>query len=76
MSGYTRKTASIFSLNEIKRALLIEDDTPKWLLRKAVIVVAYCGGMRGAEVRKIQLGNVQVDEEGVWVEFLQVNFDL
>ena len=69
--GYKRKAANILSLHQIKQALLIENDSPKWLLRKAAVAMAYCGGLREAELRKIEIGNVRVDVEGVWVEFIQ-----
>ena len=32
--GYERKTASIFTLEQIKQALLIDENSPKWILRK------------------------------------------
>ena len=69
--GYKRKTASIFTLSEIKRALELPYSGPKWIMRKAALAVAYCGCLRAADVRKIEMGNVTIDTEGVWVEFVQ-----
>ena len=69
--GYIRKTAAIFTQAEIKQALQIDIETPKWILRKAAISLAYCGGLRGAELRALSVGNIKVKDDGVWVEYSQ-----
>ena len=48
--GYKRKTASIFHLEEIKRALLLGNSSSMWIMWKAVVATAFCGGLRGCEV--------------------------
>ena len=42
--GYERKTASIFTLEQIKAALQLPHSNSKWVMWKAVIATAYCGG--------------------------------
>ena len=39
--GYERKTAAIFTLEQIKQALLIDETSPKWILRKGKISVRF-----------------------------------
>ena len=68
---YERKTASIFSQEDIKRAILLEHSTVKWTVWKAVVATAFCGGLRGAELRSISKGSVRVDERGVWIKYYQ-----
>ena len=47
------KQSNIFSINEIKEFLSHDMSTERyWLLRQAVVVLAYFGGMRMVEVRK------------------------
>ena len=38
---------------------------------KAVVSTSYCGGLRGIEVRSIMKKNVNVDEQGIWVQYMQ-----
>ena len=68
---YVRKAASIFSLDEIKRALQLDYTSVKWIVWKAVFATAYCGGLRGIELRSITMDNVNVDEQGVWCRYNQ-----
>ena len=49
--GYERTTASIFSQEQIKQALQLDYSSPKWIMWKAVVATAFCGGLRGIEVR-------------------------
>ena len=43
----------------------------KFTVWKAVITTAFCGGLRGAELRSITKGGVRVDERGVWIKYYQ-----
>ena len=71
--GYERKTASIFTLDQIKAALQLPHSNSKWVMWKAVTATAYCGGLRGIEARSITQGNVHIDEEGkgIWMSYYQ-----
>ena len=71
-AGYVRKVASIFTRFHIRQAIQLDYNSPKWILRKAAIVIAYCGGLRGAELRSIKIGDITVDNEGLWVRYDQV----
>ena len=68
---YKRKTASIFSQGQIKQALQLDYSTVKWTVWKAVVATAYCGGLRGFELRSITKGDVRIDEQGVWMQYQQ-----
>ena len=52
-NSYTRKVASVFERLDINNFLTMELDTPYWLVRKAVVVLALSGGYRCAEIRDI-----------------------
>ena len=69
--GYVRKTASIFTQAQIKQALQIDKNSPKWIMRKAAIAIAYCGGLRGADLRSITVSGVSVEADGVWINYTQ-----
>ena len=46
--GYDRTSVAVFTKEQILLSLQIEDDGPKWVLRKAAVALAYCGGAEGA----------------------------
>ena len=69
--GHVKKKASIFHLGEIEAALQLPQTSFFWILRKAAVAVAFCGGLRCCELKAITFGNVTVDDEACWVEFLQ-----
>ena len=69
--GHVKKKASIFHLNQIHDALQLPHNTTYWILRKAAIAISFCGGLRCCELRSLTLGDVQVDQEAVWIEFNQ-----
>ena len=66
-AGYIRKVASVFTIFQIRQAIQLDLNSPRWVLRKAAIAVAYCGGLRCAELRSLQIGDVTEDEEGLWI---------
>ena len=69
--GHVKKKASVFRLNEIEAALQIPKTTSYWVIRKAAMSVAFCGGLRCCELTSIAFGNVRVDDEACWVDFNQ-----
>ena len=69
--GHVKKKANVFTPSQIEQALQLPYDSPYWVLRKAAVSVAYCGALRGCELRSLALGNITVDEEAIWVEFFQ-----
>ena len=70
-SGYQRKSASIFTREQMEQALQVENFSPNWILWKAVVSVAFLGGLRGIELRSVTFGNVNIDNQGVWVDYAQ-----
>ncbi len=69
--GYTRKTAKVFSRDEILLGLQLNEASAEWVLRKCAIAIAYCGGLRCCELRNLQIGSLKRDAEGVWVTYWQ-----
>ena len=67
--GYEPKKASIFSLNEVEEALQLPLTSPKWILRKAAMSIAFCGGLRCCELRSLNLQDIQEDAEAVWIDY-------
>ncbi len=70
-SGYVRSAAKAFTKDEILQIMQIDNTTNVWVLRKAAIAIAYCGGLRCVELHSIKYGNLTLDNEGVWVMFQQ-----
>ena len=70
-SGYQRKSASIFTREQMEQALQVQDYSLNWVLWKAIVSVAFLGGLRGIELRSITYGNVNIDNQGVWVDYSQ-----
>lgn len=58
-NSYCRKVASIFERSDIEKFLTMELDTPYWLVRKAVVAIALSGGLRCAEIRDIEISNLE-----------------
>ena len=57
-STYKRKVASVFEGHHIDTFFQMELITAYWVVRKAVVAVAICGGLRCAEVRDIEFSDV------------------
>ena len=56
---YEPKSAETFSLAEIQSFMKKEVEGPYWILRKAVVAVAFCGGLSSSEAGKIFYGDLQ-----------------
>lgn len=71
-AGYVRKMSSIFSRNQVLDFLQMSPDGPKsfWLLRKCVAAIAFSGGLRCAEVKNIKFEDLDLQEEGYYVEYV------
>ena len=67
--GYEWTSAAVFTKEQILLALQIEDDGPEWVLRKAAVALAFCGGLRGYELRNLLWGDITEEEEGFWVVY-------
>ena len=69
--GYTRKVANTFTQEQIDNFLVKTIDGPEglWLLRKAVAAIAFCGGLRVAELNQLQMKDISESENGLWVEY-------
>ena len=40
---------------------------PYWLVRKALVIIAFFGGLRHTEVMSLVLGKISIGQEGVYV---------
>ena len=50
-----KQKAAVFTTVDIEQFLLKELTTPYWMLRKAVIVFAFCGGLRLQELMDLKV---------------------
>ena len=57
-SSYVRKVASTFQKDELDCFLKMELTSAYWIVRKAVVSLAICGGLRCAEIREINFTDV------------------
>ena len=64
-----RTAASVFSKAEVIEGLRVEDFSSEWVLRKASIALSFCGGLRGAELRSLNLGDLTEGPDGYWVRY-------
>jgi site-specific recombinase XerD len=55
---YERKVAKVCESHDINQFFHMELNTAYWIVRKAVVAVALCGGLRCAEVRDITFSDV------------------
>lgn len=70
-SGYVPKQASAFTKEQIQTAMMIPLDTPDWIMKKAIIAIFYCGGLRGIELRTLTAGSTRETSEGIWINHKQ-----
>jgi len=67
--NYERKVAKIFTLDEIKTLLSKELPSPFWVVRKCIIALAFCGGLRCKELRDLKFGSLTHTDKGYIVIF-------
>ena len=65
--GYERTAAKTFRKGEILSGLQFAKSNPEWTLMKAAISLAFCGGLRCAELRALRWGDLVVEDDGIWV---------
>ena len=65
---YVPKQASVFKLNEIHTFLRKPLTSCTWILRKAVCVVSFCGGLRSNEMVKLKYSDVTETEDGYKIQ--------
>lgn len=69
-AGYVRKSANIFSKNNMDEFLTKAPDTGDFIHIKAGVVVAYCGGLRMADLASIQTDDFEFNETtGMWINY-------
>lgn len=69
-AGYVRKTASIFSKDEIKRFLTTAPDSGEFIHIKAAVALGFCGGLRCADMVAINTDDLEFNEvTGMWVKY-------
>lgn len=69
-AGYSRKSAAIFTKEEIKQFLSTAPDEGEFVHMKAGIVLAYCGGLRCADLVGLQSSDMDFNETtGMWVSY-------
>ena len=71
--GYERTAAKTFTKGEIISGLQLAESNLELILRKAAISLAFCGGMRCAELRALRWGDLAVEDDGIWVRYNQRN---
>lgn len=69
-AGYQRKTASVFTKEEIMRFLETAPNNGEFIHMKAGIVIAYFGGLRCADLINLDVDDLEFDEStGMWVSY-------
>ncbi len=63
--GYIRKTAEIFTPEQILQGLQLPKNSPECILRKCAIALSYCGGLRCYELRELKVQDVLPGKEGM-----------
>ena len=61
--------AKTFSKVEILSGLQLAKCNLERTLRKAAISLAFCGGLRCAELRALRWGDLVEEEDGIWVRY-------
>ena len=65
-----KKKANFFTKEDIAEFVRNESlSDAYWLVRKALVVIAYFGGLRHAEVMSLSLENLCSEPEGVWISY-------
>ena len=69
--GYEPKQASAFTRLQIQHAMMIPIHSPVWVMKKAIVAIFYCGGLRGNECRSLTIGSAEETGEGFWIRHRQ-----
>ncbi len=67
--GYIRKTAHIFTPEQILLAMQLPKMTPKWVLHKCAIALSYCRRLHCCELWILKVGDLSEEEDGIWVKY-------
>ena len=57
--GYIRKTANVFSNQDIEKFIKEAPDNDEFVYMKAAVIIAYCGGLRCADWVKINISDME-----------------
>lgn len=69
-AGYVRKTANIFSKEDIFRFIETAPDTNEFIYMKAATIICYYGGLRCADLTSINTDDLEFNEvSGMWVNY-------
>jgi len=70
-----KQTATLFSLDQIEQFLTKEGlNSPYWMMRKAVVLLAYFGGLKVIELADLKIENITSDSvNGILVKFKRSN---
>lgn len=69
-AGYVRKSASAFTKEQILSFLKSAPDTGEYLHIKAAIVIGFCGGLRCADLIKLDTSDFEFnDTTGMWITY-------
>ncbi len=66
---YERKTARVFTMEEINAFMKMKWEGLFRAVRKAGVTLSYCGGLRTDELHKLRSRDFTEDSEGYWVKF-------
>jgi len=69
-AGYVRKTANTFSKEQILEFLKEAPNDDEFVYMKAAVVIAWCGGLRCADLVEIVVSDCEFDETtGMWITY-------
>lgn len=69
--GYKRKRAGVFTVQELTSFMSKELPSNYWVVRKALVAVLFCGGLRCSEGRSVRFGDVQEAKDGYFISYIQ-----
>ena len=68
--GYVRKAAGVFTSQEIENFIKEAPDNDEFIYMKTAVIMAYCGGLRCADLVNINISDMEFDEcSGTWVNY-------
>ena len=69
-AGYNRKSSSVFSFEDINKFLETAPNEDSFLHKKAIAVIAFCEGLRCADLISIICNDLEFDQTtGYWIKY-------
>ena len=70
-ADYTPKQAAVFTLPEIHAFLRKPLSSSYWIIRKAICVVRFCGGLRSDELMRISYSDLTQTPDGIMINVIR-----